>query len=260
VIATRPASIRPTAGPTAGPPFPFWKPRPAAAVLFCFPYAGSGGMSFRRWARGLPPTLNVCPVEYPGRGARWRETPCARVDELAAEIGEAIARMAPRRFAFYGHSLGGLVAFETVRHLRRHGGPSPTHLVVSGTGAPHMPNPNPLIHQRADADLLAALLRYNGVPPLVAQSPELLNHLLPVVRADLAAFETYRYVEEPPLDCPLVAYGGLDDAWVRRDRLEGWERHTSASFRLRMFPGEHFFLNREDQAVPRALVADLGAA
>lgn len=256
---------RPTRSNGAGSPFPFFRPTSAAdPVLFCFPYAGSGGAGYRRWARGLPPGLAVCPVEYPGRGARWREPLRMGVDEVAREVGAAIARLPTRTFSLYGHSLGALIAFEVARYLRRHGGPSPRHLLVSASGAPHVPNPNPLIHHLSDAELVAALVRYNGIPTLVLENRELLHHLLPVVRADLTAFETYRYVDEAPLDCPIFSYGGRVDPWVHPDRVEGWARQTTRRFRVRMFPGDHFFVNADNPAVLRALATDmlgsLGAA
>ncbi len=246
-----------TAGAVIPPTFPFFKPAAAAdEVLFCFPYAGSGGTIFRRWNQWLPPELTICAVEYPGRGARWRAPLRPRVLDLAAEIGADILRMGTERFSFYGHSLGGLVAFETARYLRRRAGLGPRRLVVSGSGAPQIPNPNQLFHVLDDRALVAALIRYNGIPTPVLEYPDLLNHLLPVVRADLAAFETYQYVEEAPLDCPIFSYGGREDPWIRKDRIEGWARQTK-TFRTRMFTGDHFFLNAEDRAMLRALADDL---
>src|SRR5438552_7109196 len=113
------------------------KPRPHAAVrLFCFPYAGGGASAFRCWPDALPASIEVCPVQLPGRETRFREPPYTRLAPLAEALGHALRPFLDRPFAFFGHSMGALVAFELTRWLRRAGGPQPAHLFVSACAAP----------------------------------------------------------------------------------------------------------------------------
>jgi len=214
----------------------------ASLRLFCFPYAGGAALTFRTWSDSLPMSLEVCPVELPGRGKRITSAPFTRLQLLVQAIAIALLPYLDKPFAFFGHSMGGLVSFELARLLRKNYGISPVHLFVSACPAPQVPDPDPPIHALPEPEFLEKLRRLNGTPEAVLENAELMQMLLPVLRADFAVIETYAYTPESPLDCPITAFGGLQDREVRYDDLKVWQEQTNAAFSLHMLPGDHFFL------------------
>lgn len=239
----------------------FRTPNPQARLrLFCFPYAGTGASIFRTWSDGLPADVEVCPIQFPGRGTRLMETPFTRLAPLVQTLAQALAPLLDKPFAFFGHSLGALVGFEVARQLRRQSGVQPVRLFVSADRAPQIPPRDRPIHALPEREFLVELRRLNGIPEKVWEDAELMQIMLPVLRADFAAYETYVYPTEPPLDCFIASFGGLEDMKVSRSDLEAWRDQTSASFSLRMFPGDHFFLNATQPLLLQVLAQQLRGA
>lgn len=171
------------------------------------------------------------------------EKPFTRMPELVAAISQAMLTHLYKPFAFFGHSLGAIVSFEVSRLLRREHHREPQHLFVSGSGAPQTSDKGRALHDLPDSKFLKGLRELNGTPREILESNELMQLLLPTLRADFAVSETYVYRPESPLDCPITAFGGLQDREVSRRRLEAWRNQTNASFSLQMFAGDHFFLH-----------------
>ncbi len=244
-------------GSRAGAPWAaFHRTSPSTRLrLFCFPFAGGSALAYRDWHRHLPEQVEVVPVELPGRASRFREPLLRHVDPVVAAAGTGLAPLFDRPFALFGHSMGALLVFELARWLRRQGMPAPVQVFASGRQAPHIPEHKGL-HTLPDAELLARLREFNGTPEEVLAHPELMQMLLPVLRADFEVNESYLCREEPPLSSPLTALGGLADPEVPRDELEAWRRHTSAGFDLRMFPGDHFFLLNHPPDLMRVLATE----
>ena len=186
-------------------------------------------------------------MHLPGRESRLREANMPDVLALASEITDAIAPFADSPFALFGHSLGGLIAFEVARTLRRRGLSTPVRLFASACRAPHLPSPFAPLHDLDEDDLLRRVNeRYDrSVPKEVLESLELRELLVPALRADFAALEMYQHTPQPPLDCPLTIFGGRHDRTLAGDALEAWAVHTSKDFRLRLVDGGHFFLQSE---------------
>jgi medium-chain acyl-[acyl-carrier-protein] hydrolase len=153
--------------------------------------------------------------------------------------------------------MGARVCFEVARLLRRQGGPQPASLFVSGDHAPHLPSPRAPIHALPQGEFVQELRRLNGTPGTVLECAELMELLLPLLRADLTLIETYIYQPEAPLDCPISAFGGLQDPEAAPPSLEAWCQHTRGSFSLHLFPGDHFFLVNSKTAVLEALSQEL---
>lgn len=217
--------------------------RPAALRLFCFPFAGGSAQVFRDWKNAFGEEVEVCPIQLPGRQQRFREPPLRTVPAIAEAVSAVLAPLTDRPYALFGHSMGSAVAFEVARRLRALGAPPPAVLMVSGRGAPHRPRSRPPIHDLPQAAFIDALRRYGGTPEEVFQHPELLDLMIPLLRADFEAVETYRPGEEPPLDCPILAFGGIDDPDVGEEDVAAWARHGAAGFAMHRLPGGHFFLN-----------------
>jgi len=225
--------------------------------LYCFPYAGGGVPVFRGWTEGLVAGVEVWAAHLPGRGSRSREAPLTQMLPLI----QALARQFPldsgeRPFAFFGHSMGARVGFELVRSLRRQGRPLPAHLFVSACAAPQLPLGR-AIHMLPKDVLLAELQRRKGIPQAVLAQPELLDLLLPLLRADLRVVETVVYHSEPALDCAITAFGGLEDPIVSREALEGWGEQTSGPFKTAFIAGDHFFLRTAEGQLLQAIAGAL---
>jgi medium-chain acyl-[acyl-carrier-protein] hydrolase len=233
------------------------KPNRRAGVrLFCFPYAGGGGSIFRSWQRSLSDAVEVCPVELPGRGSRITEPPFTNMAQLVRVATQALSSHLDQPFAFFGHSMGALIAFELARHLRREYNSQPVHFFGSGRCSPQTSREslNPDLPQ---SELLEMLRRYNGTREEVLEDPELIELMLPVFRADLALCKSYVYTSERPFNFPITAFGGLEDYGVSRECIEGWREHTIGPFVVRMVPGDHFFLNSSTLLLLEAISKEL---
>jgi surfactin synthase thioesterase subunit len=212
--------------------------------LFCFPYAGASALIFRAWSEALPPDIDVCPMQLPGRGTRLMERPFTRISALVEALALALAPLLDKPFAFFGHSLGALISFELTRRIRGQYGVQPVRLFVSAGRAPQVPHRDSPIHSLPEKDFLAELRKLNGTPTEVLDHGELMQIMLPLLRADFAMYETYAYSTEQPLNCPISAFGGRNDHRVSNRDLKAWQAQTTASFCLRIFPGDHFFLRQ----------------
>jgi medium-chain acyl-[acyl-carrier-protein] hydrolase len=221
-----------------------WQPAPSARLrLFCLPHAGGGTIVYRPWAQRLAPGIEVVAIRLPGRETRFREPVPGRIQDLAVGVVRAITPLLDVPYALFGHSMGALVAFEACQALRRTGLPAPTRLLVSGRPAPHLPLRHAPVHAAPTAELVARLRDYQGTRSELLDDPVALSAFISVLRADLASSEMYRYGAQPPLDCPISAFGGVDDQFAPEADLAAWESHTAAGFRVQRFPGGHFFLH-----------------
>jgi medium-chain acyl-[acyl-carrier-protein] hydrolase len=220
------------------------KPNPQARLrLFCLHYAGGAASAFRGWQAELPPEIEVCPVQLPGRESRLREDRLNSVEEVLEVLPGALEPYMDMPFAFFGHSMGALLSYELTARLNRDGRSLPVRLLLSGRRAPQVPDDDPPIYDLPDDEFKAELRKLNGTPEAVLEHPELMELLLPVLRADFTLCETYEYQPSDPLPVALSAYGGLSDHKVEREALEAWRERTRGAFKLRMFEGDHFFLH-----------------
>lgn len=211
--------------------------------LFCFAYAGGSAWVFRPWAKQLPDSIEVLAVELPGRGKRLPETPLTDLWLLIETLGPQLLPYLDLPFAFFGHSLGALVAFELCRWLRQTVQLLPAHLWVSAARAPHLPVEPPLMHTLPAADFISRLQRYQGTPIGVLNNAELMALMLPTLRADFTLLETYRYQPGAPLNCPITGLWGQQDTIVSRADVAAWQVHT-LKFELTAIAGDHFFIQQ----------------
>lgn len=213
--------------------------RPGAATrLHLFPYAGGSASAFRGWVPDLGDDVEVVRVQYPGRENRYSEPAHHRIDSLADEIASAFDSSDPRPTVFFGHSMGALVAFEVAHRLPD---PLPRLLVVSAALPPHRRGSQVAFSRLSTRDLIGVLRAEGNDGTELLADPDLAEALLPTVRADLAAVESYEYPERGPLSCPILAMRGELDSTIGATSMSGWRELTSAGFELHRFAGGHFF-------------------
>lgn len=223
--------------------------------LFCLPYAGGNHGIFSSWAEILAPHIEICPALLPGRSIRFNETPINNLTTLVDELALAIEPLLTKPYWVYGHSMGGIIAYELASLLSSNTSPKPNHLYISGARAPHVPIPATArvkinSYKLPDQPFIQQIKELNGTPPEVFADPELLEIMLPILRADFAVVDTYEYKENPPLTCPISVFGGIDDTSdVPEEALEQWKVYTTAPFSLKMLAGDHFFVWRTAEVV-----------
>jgi surfactin synthase thioesterase subunit len=217
--------------------------------LICFPHAGGAASFFRAWGHHLAHAdVEVLAVRYPGRAERIDEPPATDLRALADDIAAAMAPLADRPVALFGHSLGAVVALEAARSLQERG-IEVAHLFASGSMDGPLPDPDEFTDTE-DSDATAVrLLELGGTPPELAADPDFLELVLPYVRADGAMFHAYQHRAEPGLPCPVSTIVG--DVDVDADRRP-WRELTS-TLHEHMVSGDHFYLIAEP---PYALIAD----
>lgn len=232
-------------------------PRAGARMrLYCFAHAGGGSLAFHPWTSEPWPEIEVCAVQLPGRENRLREPAVGEVGPLLERLVAALLPTLDRGpFAFFGHSLGALLAFEVTRALRRRGAPLPRLLIAAGRAAPSHGGAAHRLSAIADDDQFVRAVQsyYGGIPPALLAERELLALIAPILRADLKLAEHYEYRAEPPLPVPIRAFGGDDDPAVDEQALRDWSAETTAGFGVQRFPGGHFFVQESRGALLRAI-------
>lgn len=222
--------------------------------LFCLPYAGGAAPVFAGWGERMKPDIEVWAAQPRARGMRFRETPLETVEAMVEEYFTALRPSLDVPFAFYGHSLGGLLAFEITRRLHAEGLPLPEHLFIGASGPPHLGLIHEEIGNLPDAEFLEAIQqRYGGIPAAVLNEPELMQIFLPPLKADFVAYERYNFRRVGQAHCPMTVFAGAADSVLAPHLLEEWERHAAAGFAMETVPGDHFFLTESTDVVLRRI-------
>ncbi|MFF9586060.1 thioesterase II family protein [Streptomyces achromogenes] len=210
--------------------------------LVCCPYAGASASAYNALSAALPEDVEALSVQYPGRPGSRGEPPVKDVGALADRIAEEVRPWLDRPVAVFGHSFGSVVAFEVTRRLEA-AGAAPRQLIVSGRRSPsdglgsHTP--------RDDQEIIAELKELGGIPPRFFEKEKFLEPILAVVKNDYHANSTYLAPEKASVGCPISFLFADADPYLADGGEQGWERHTSAGFRIRRFSGGHFFLNEK---------------
>lgn len=223
-------------------------------------------MIYARWRRILPAWLEARPLELPGRGRRIGEPLATDLRALAAQLAGELVRERAREaamgagvpYALFGHSLGGLVAFEMAHELRRLGAPPPRILFASAAAAPSRRDDRRWAEPLDDDGLIAEMRRLSGTPEEVFGDRDLLEMMLPVLRADFLLVGRYEHRPRPPLHCPIAAFGGKRDE-VAEEALLAWKDETAGAFSLAMFDGDHFFIRGCESQLLDHLLDRLGS-
>ncbi|GAA0468276.1 thioesterase [Actinoplanes capillaceus] len=234
-------------------------PRPAARLtLFCFPHAGGAASSFHRLATLLPTDIELVAVQYPGRQDRYGEPMPRTLAELVDEITGAMLERLDRPAAFFGHSMGATVAFETARRLRSRRPNALRRLFASARRAPHHDNSRALTFPD-DASVLRYVDSLGGAGARLLADAELRELAMPILRGDFRLIADYRYAPGAPLTCPITAIAGDIDASFTVDHATEWARHTVAGCEVRAVQGGHFYTETAPGALARLITEKLAA-
>lgn len=225
--------------------------------VFCFPYAGGSADVYRSWKRWFPERVDICLGHLPGRGRRIGERAFTSLPPLVKAIADRIEPKLKIPYILYGHSMGALLSFELARelHLRRQ--PAPRKLLVSGRRAPQWPKAELPISNFPEDEFIGKLKKLNGTPQEVFENPELMHLFLDVLKADFGMVENYEYSHREPLSCPIMVYSGLEDEEIPIESCRAWRDQTSATCRVKVFKGGHFFIRNPDSEFINAFRGDV---
>lgn len=229
-------------------------------TLFCIPHAGGGASAYHNWASALAPQIGVKVLQLPGREGRFREPVLTDLDAVLGDLFRAVVADIMRPFAFLGHSMGALLAFELSQLLRSHTGREPVHLFVSACRAPQLSQVAEPCSTLPQQEFVAAVTRqYGGIPAAILADQDFLAAILPAIRADFGILERYRAAARLPLDCPISAFGGQQDTATPISTLEAWREHTTGVFNLEMLEGGHFYIQSKQSTIAEKILSSLGA-
>ncbi|WP_030293827.1 thioesterase II family protein [Streptomyces katrae] len=230
-------------------------PAPDSEVrLVCLPHAGGSASFYFPLSKALAPAVEVLAIQYPGRQDRRHEPNIPSIPDLADQIFAAVRHLDDLPLALFGHSMGAVLAYELALRMQDAGLPSPVRFFASGRRAPSRYRDD-VVHLGSDAQMVAELRKLSGTDAAMLADPELLEMIMPAIRSDYRAVETYRYEPGRKLDCPVTVLTGDSDHRVSIDEAASWEAHTTGPTELHVFPGGHFFLADQNEAVT-GLVAE----
>ncbi|MGP1680942.1 MAG: thioesterase II family protein [Giesbergeria sp.] len=224
--------------------------------LICFPYAGGGPQVFQKWVEWLPASVGLYAVHLPGRGTRMCDAPIDQLGPIVSALVDALRPMQYLPFAFFGHSMGALLAFETARALR-HSGSAPRLLIVSGCRSPRLIEGREKMHNLSEESFIRKLAELGGTPAEVFQHKELLELLMPTLRADFAVIDSYNYTPTTPLNCPITALAGVQDDFAPASMMKEWQLETLGSFSMNRIQGQHFFIHDAEIEISSIVVRNI---
>ena len=216
---------------------------------------------FHGWGDLFNGEFEVCAAQPRGRGMRYKEPLLPSLNAIVSDYLPAILAHTDLPFAFYGHSLGGLLAFAMCRKLEELGNPLPRYLFLGACPPPILGLTRPAIHHLQDDHFVSAIQeRYAGIPASVLNEPDLMEIFLPGLKADYAAHETYDRTGLVKVSRPITLFAGLDDSEYPPKSLAQWALHTTAHFTQQVVPGDHFFLATSSDQVTAEIKAQMIAA
>lgn len=218
--------------------------------MFCFPHAGGTAQDYKKWIQYLPDGVELYAAQLPGRAERMSEDLCSDFNFLVNNLVTNILPLINVTYVFVGHSLGGIIAFEVAKAIRKLNYGLPDHLFIIGRTGPNIPEVNPT-YDLADDDFIDYLRLQSGTHEQILGDRDVMKFFLPIIRNDMKLADTYHYwyQKDQPLPCPIHVFWGSEETNMKVDELEDWANETSGSFSIDQFDGHHFFLHEQTKNV-----------
>ncbi len=222
--------------------------------LLCFPYAGGSAQSiYSQWQKYLDPKIELRPIELAGRGSRFLDPLHSSIEDIVSDVYELIKEeIQQSSYAFYGHSMGSLIAYELCQKIKQFEQPAPDHVFFSGHRAPNLPRREENLYHLTDDDFINGIVELGGTSREVFMQKELRELFLPVLRADFEAVELYQFKGKEKLSHDISVLSGSDDDLLLSEIL-GWRDHTEAESYFYELEGDHFFINRKSDSICRII-------
>ncbi|MDQ1355588.1 MAG: Thioesterase [Acidobacteriota bacterium] len=225
--------------------------------LFCLPYAGGSAAMYNKWRQYLDRRIELHPLELAGRGRRIYDPLYDSIAEAVDDVYKIIeSQLDQMPYCFFGHSMGGIIAYELALKIKNLQRPQPVHIFFAGRGAPNIPGEDEKnFHQLPEEEFKKEILELGGTPREFFEHPELLDVLMPMLRSDFKIAETYKFPEAgeiKPLDYDISVFIGKEEE-VTAGQMHGWREHTAGICTVYYFPGEHFFINEETERIVKII-------
>jgi len=224
--------------------------------IICLPYAGGNRLSYKLYNSFVPDHVTLHTIDYPGHGARLKETPLLNLHDIAKDAYQQIQHLLQAPYVIYGHSMGARVGYLLTREIQLQQRPLPEQLFFSGSEAPIIPSPHSGKHLLSQRDFFKALHDMGGMPKEVLQQQDLLAFFEPVLRADFKAVSDYRHQPSLLLDLPITVMAGTEEAVSPADLLP-WQQETQQAVEIHFFDGGHFFINSHAATVVQTILSKL---
>lgn len=214
-------------------------------ILFCFSYAGGSAAVYNKFNQYLDKNIKMIPIEYAGRGKRINEEfysniSCA-IDDIYKEVIQYIYEY---EFAFFGHSMGTVIAYEVSKRVKEKCGREPVHIFVSGRYPPHINKIENHLHILPDDKFKDEILKVGGTQNEVFENKELAQLFIPILRADYRLIELYKCNDDiTKFNAGITVFSGKDDKIVGKNEMFEWQKYSDYLIDVHEFDGGHFFIN-----------------
>ncbi|WP_160670967.1 thioesterase [Clostridium sp. C8-1-8] len=211
--------------------------------LFCFPYAGGSATVYSKWKKMVNSSIEIVPVEFPGRGIRFNEKLCDNMKKLVDDVYNSLEKsLIEDEYMLYGHSMGGLFVYYLTNKIVKSGIRLPSRLFISGRRAPHINKSSEFFYEMTDKEFVSKIYEIGGTPKELIENEEMLKIYIPIIKNDYRLVETCLY-EKPVkiFDFDITIFNGIEDDLDKED-IEEWSRYTSKKFISYNFNGGHFFI------------------
>ncbi|MEQ5778007.1 thioesterase [Thalassospira sp. NFXS8] len=225
--------------------------------LFCLPCAGGGASFYRLWQSKLPDDIEVIPICLPGREQRLGEPAIDHIDQMVPGLEKAVLPLLDLPFAFFGYSMGGIIAHHLACHLAIQGHHTPAHLFIAALRGPDLPLSRPPVHALPSNELWQHIANYGGTPKEILESAEFRALLEPSLRADFKLVETTSSRNLQKLNCPVTVFGGTTDTSPRPGELAGWHQATNAHVTIHTYHGGHFFIQDHQNTLLSIIASEM---
>jgi medium-chain acyl-[acyl-carrier-protein] hydrolase len=217
--------------------------------LFCFSYAGGNAATFRRWHNKFTDNVEVVSIQLPGRANRFGEPVITEMEPLVDQVLNAVSGCLDKPYALFGHSLGSRIAFQLAVECSKNGLRMPCHFIASASRSPDLPIGIGDIYKLPDEEFLTEMGKLNGTPLSILKNKELMQMLLPQLKADFCLAYEYQYADDIKLDIPVSVFGGEEDTDIAYSQLQSWDKYFVTPPDITMFEGGHFFIEDENSGI-----------